>query len=163
MAMLILWFLFSFKECKVPCTAPTQTQMYDVLWAELQKWILKMPEAAKVFYEYTSDYVRMSERPDTWFARARTGRKENPEALAGLHAEFMMLVVDEASGVPDAIFNSSKSALTGADTLFLMISNYTRLEGYFHESQTILIPLLTSLLYRKVAIFQVRMPRNAIF
>ena len=72
-----------------------------------------MPEAAKMFYDYTSDYVRITESPENWFARARTGRKENPEALAGLHALFMMLVVDEASGVPDAIFQSSKSALTG--------------------------------------------------
>jgi hypothetical protein len=44
LAMLILWFLFCFMESKVPCTAPTQSQMYDVLWAEIQKWILKMPE-----------------------------------------------------------------------------------------------------------------------
>lgn len=128
LAMLILWFLFSFMDCKVPVTAPTQSQMYDVLWAEIQKWILKMPEGIKELYEFSSDYVRIAQRPETWFARARTGRKENPEALAGLHADFMFLVVDEASGVPDPIFNSSKSALTGADTLFMMISNYTRLE-----------------------------------
>jgi hypothetical protein len=136
LAMLILWFLFAFMDCKVPCTAPTQSQMYDVLWAEIQKWILKMPPGIKELYEYSSDYIRIAQRPDTWFARARTGRKENPEALAGLHADFMMLIVDEASGVPDPIFNASKSALTGADTLFIMISNYTRLDGYFHESQT---------------------------
>ncbi len=43
LAMLLLWFLFAFMDCKVPCTAPTQSQMYDVLWAEIQKWILKMP------------------------------------------------------------------------------------------------------------------------
>ena len=136
LAMLILWFLFCYMESKVPCTAPTQSQMYDVLWAEIQKWILRMPEWIKELYEFSTDYVRIKQRPETWFARARTGRKENPEALAGLHAPFMLLIVDEASWVPDPIFNSAKSALTWWDTLFMMISNYTRLEGYFHESQT---------------------------
>ena len=112
LAMLILWFLFCYMESKVPCTAPTQSQMYDVLWAEIQKWILRMPEGIKELYEFSTDYVRIKQRPETWFARARTGRKENPEALAGLHAPFMLLIVDEASGVPDPIFHSAKSALT---------------------------------------------------
>jgi hypothetical protein len=41
-----------------------------------------MPQAYRDYYEITTDYVRMKLRPNSWFARARTGRKENPEALA---------------------------------------------------------------------------------
>ena len=111
--MLILWFLFCYVDAKVPVTAPTQTQMYDVLWSEIKKWIDRMPVEVKDKFEHTQDYVRITEHPDNWFARARTASKERPEALAGLHADFMFLVVDEASGVPDEIFDAAKSALTG--------------------------------------------------
>lgn len=134
LSMLIIWFLFCFKDCKVPCTAPTQGQMYDVLWSEIKKWVMRMPTGIKEMFDCTTDYIRMTAAPETWFARARTGKKENPEALAGLHADFMMLVVDEASGVPDQVFEASKSALTWDDTLLIMISNPTRLEGYFYNS-----------------------------
>lgn len=102
--------------------------MYDVLWAEIYGWIDKMPEFIKNYYEYTADYVRIKESSENWFARARTARKETPEALAGLHADDMLIMADEASGVPDEIFESAKSALTNENTLFMMISNPTRLE-----------------------------------
>jgi len=82
MSMLVLWFLFTHPNCKIPCTAPTQAQMYDVLWSEISKWIEQMPEGVKEQFEHTSDHVTMKESPKTWFARAKTGKKENPEALA---------------------------------------------------------------------------------
>ena len=132
--MIILWFLFVFPFSKIGATAPTQNQMYDVLWAEIKAWIDRMPEFFKNKYEHTTDYVRIVESPENWFARARTARKESPEALAGLHADHMLILADEASGVPKEIFDSAKSALTNENTLFLMISNPTRLEGYFYDS-----------------------------
>lgn len=133
-AMIILWYLFVHPMSKIWCTAPTKYQMYDVLWSEIQTWINKMPEFVKNKYEYTNDYIRIVESPNNWFARARTARKENPEALAGLHSDYMLILADEASGVDDAIFKSAKSALTNENTLFLMISNPTRLEWYFYDS-----------------------------
>lgn len=134
MAMLILWYLFVFYKSKIGCTAPNKHQMYDVLWAEIRGWLDRMPDFVKRRYEYTSDYLRMLESPESWFARARTARKETPEALAGLHADYLMVLADEASGVEEEIFQSAKSALTNENTIFLMISNPTRLEGYFYRS-----------------------------
>lgn len=54
-----------------------------------------MPDAVKVKYEITADYVAIVESPATWFARARTARKEQPEALAGIHAEHVLAISDE--------------------------------------------------------------------
>lgn len=134
LSMIIIWFLFCFKDCKIPCTAPTQSQMYDVLWWELHTWIKKLPEWVQSHFIRQSDYIRISENPTMWFARAATGKKENTEALAWLHADDMLLVVDEASWVPDEVFNSSKWALTSPNTIFIMISNPTRLSWYFYRS-----------------------------
>ena len=127
-AIVILWFLFCNFQSVVGCTAPTSSQMNDVLWKELSLWINRLPEEVKKLYERTNEYIRISGFAETWFARARTGKKENPEALAGLHADDLMILADEASGVAEEVFTTSESALTNENTLFLMISNPTRTE-----------------------------------
>jgi hypothetical protein len=136
LSWLLLWFLFCFKDAQIPCTAPTSDQIHDILWKEVQIWLNKMPKEIKQLYDWSSDYIRMIESPQTWFARARTARKESPEALAGIHADHVLYLVDEGSGVPDEIYNTGEGALTGGFFLFVMISNPTRLLGYFHDSHT---------------------------
>lgn len=134
LAWLILWYLFCYKNAQVPCTAPTTEQMHDILWKELANWHSKMPKKYKDIYEWSNDYMRVLESPKTWFARAKTARKEKPEALAGIHGDYVMFLVDEASGVPDEIFNTAEGAMTGPNVLVIMISNPTRLIGYFYDS-----------------------------
>jgi len=76
----------------------------------------------------------MVESPETWFARAKTARKESPEALAGVHGEHVMYIADEASGIPEEIYNTAEGALTNKSAYFIMTSNPTRLIGYFFNS-----------------------------
>lgn len=134
LAMLILWYLFCFKDSQIPCTAPTAEQMHDILWKELAAMHKRMPKAIQDKYEWSANYMRIIESPETWFARAKTARKENPEALAGVHGDYVMFVVDEASGVPEEIFNTAEGAMTGENVIVIMISNPTRLIGYFYDS-----------------------------
>ncbi len=136
LAWLLLWFLFCHENSMIPCTAPTSDQLHDILWKEVMIWMAKMPEEISSLYDWSNDYIRMNESPQTWYARARTARKESPEALAGMHADHMLYLVDEGSGVPDEIYNTGEGALTGEFYLFVMISNPTRLLGYFHDSHT---------------------------
>lgn len=136
LSWLIVWFLFCFKDAQIPCTAPTSSQMHDVLWKELSKWIQKLKPEIKAKFDWSSEYLRILESPETWFARAKTAKKEAPEALAGMHGDFVMFVIDEASGVPEEVFNTAEGALTQEDILVIMISNHTRLVGYFHGSHT---------------------------
>lgn len=131
---LIFWFITCFKDSQIPCTAPTSTQMYDVLWKELAKWLRRMPEDMKGMYEWSTQYLRMREARETWFARAQTASKENPEALAGVHADHVFMAVDEASGVAEEIYNTAEGALTNANIFVFLISNPTRLVGYFYDS-----------------------------
>jgi len=137
LAWLIIWFLFCYKDAQVPCTAPTSEQIHDVLWKEISVWLEKMPVPIKAKFDYTVGYLRIKDRPRSWFARARTARKENPEALAGVHSEFVMMCIDEGSGVPNEIFKVAEGALTNEDVLVVMISNPTRTEGYFYDTQHI--------------------------
>lgn len=133
-AIIILWFLFGRVDSQVACTAPTATQMHDVLWKELALWIGRMPEKIKNIYEHNKDYIRIKERPDSWFARAKTSSKENSEALAGIHAEWVMLLGDEASGIEEQIFIVMDGALTSGNFLVILIGNPTRNDGYFYDT-----------------------------
>jgi len=38
----------------------------------------------------SNGYIRMGASPEDWFASAKTARKENPEALAGVHGEYVV-------------------------------------------------------------------------
>lgn len=134
LSWLILWYLFCFKDAQIPCTAPTSQQMYDILWKEISVWLNRMPREIKVLYDWQTNHIRMVESPETWFARAQTAKKENPEALAGVHGEYVFLISDEASGVHDLIYTTAEGALTGMDFFFIMISNPTRLIGFFYDS-----------------------------
>lgn len=118
----------------MPCTAPTSQQMFDVLWKEVALWHGRMPEGIKALFEVLDSYVRIKERYKTWFARAATGRKENPEALAGVHGEHVALIADEASGVHEVIFETVRGALTNANIFLILISNPTRLSGFFYNA-----------------------------
>ena len=134
LAWLIIWYLFCFKDAQIPCTAPSAEQMHDILWKELSIWLDKLPEQVAAKYDYVGGYLRIKERPRSWFARAKTARKENPEALAGVHSNYVLTIVDEGSGVPEEIFNTAEGALTGENVMVIMISNGTRNEGYFYDS-----------------------------
>ena len=79
--MLILWFMFCYR-CKIGLTAPDSVSLYDVLWAEIGTWLSRMPPDIKVLFEKTGDHLYVKDDRDGWFARCKTGKKENPEALA---------------------------------------------------------------------------------
>jgi hypothetical protein len=134
-AWLLLWYLYTHYLAQVNCTAPTGDQMYDVLWKAVSMWLKMMPPSIQKEFEWQANYIRMIAHPEAWFARARTARKEAPEALAGMHGENILALVDEASGVHEEIFNTMEGSLTDYKPMIVIISNPTRLVGYFYDSQ----------------------------
>lgn len=137
MAWSILWFLACYFPAKVPATAPTSHQLEDVLWSELATWHRKLAEhcpALAVEFEWTAGAFRMRSSPSESFAVARTSRPEKPEALQGFHAEHILFLIDEASGVPDNVFEVAEGALSTDGAFVVMAANPTRQSGYFFES-----------------------------
>ncbi len=134
LSWIIIWFLFCHADAQVGATAPTSEQIHDVLWKEVALWMGRMPKELQELFEWQSSYIRVRERPETWFARARTARKESPEAIAGLHGDHVLLAVDEASGVPDEIYRSAEGSMTGPNILVFLIGNGTRNSGYFYDT-----------------------------
>lgn len=116
---------------KIPCTAPTQHQLFDILWAEISKW-LRNNKALERELMWTKEKVYMKQYPEEWFAVARTASK--PDALQGFHADDILYIIDEASGVDDKVFEPVLGALSTPGARLLMCGNPTQLSGFFYDS-----------------------------
>lgn len=132
----MLWYFLMHYPNKVVVTAPTSSQLFDALFAELKRWINELPEGLQSILNVKSDRVEHMSAQSEMFISARTSRAETPEALAGVHSEHVMLVVDEASGVPEQVFEAAAGSMSGHNATTIMLSNPTRSSGTFFESQT---------------------------
>ena len=136
-AWAVLWFLLTHFPARVPATAPTGHQLSDILWSEIAKWLRilreRFPQIADEI-AWKSETVELVAAPRESFAVARTSRKENPEALQGFHSENMLFLIDEASGVPEEVFQVAEGALSTEGAYVLMMANPTRMEGYFYDA-----------------------------
>ena len=137
MAWCVLWFLCCYYPCKIPCTAPTGHQLSDILWSEIALWHRKLRERVPELgaeFEWSSERFSLATHPQESFAVARTSRPERPEALQGFHSENVLFLIDEASGVPEVVFQVAEGALSTEGTFVVMAANPTREEGYFYDS-----------------------------
>ncbi|EMF0528153.1 DEAD/DEAH box helicase family protein [Enterococcus hirae] len=126
----ILWFLTCRPYAKVIATAPTMKQLYDVLWAEVAKWL--NDSLIKNLLKWTKTKIYMVGDSERWFATARTATK--PENMQGFYEDHMLIVVDEASGVSDPIMEAILGTLSGFDNKLLMCGNPNNIEGVFYDS-----------------------------
>ena len=136
------WIILHFMCCtlypKIICTAPTDAQLRSILWSEIHKWLRQsllkdtiVHQAEKVFLQEVGN--------KEWFAIPRTvttnsSEEEQAETIAGFNAPYKLIVVDEASGVPDAVFRPLEGGLGGRINVVLMIGNCTKSHGFFHAS-----------------------------
>lgn len=127
----LIWFLITRPFPKIPCTAPTQHQLFDILWAEVSKWLRGNPELQKEII-WTQEKIYLNGYKEEWFAVPRTAT--NPDALQGFHSDHLLFILDEASGISDKTFEPVLGALTGPDAKLLMMGNPTRLAGFFFDS-----------------------------
>jgi len=133
-ALLTIWFLSCHPHAKVITTAPTGKQLNDVLWGEISFW-LKRYKYRDVFESYKGRLVikGFSE----WYAVARTVSKDTRQlndTLAGFHAPYLLIIVDEASGVPDPVFTALDGAMTDDRAMILLISNPVSTAGYYYDT-----------------------------
>jgi hypothetical protein len=134
-AMTILWAISTMTDTRGVITANTETQLRTKTWAELGKWYNLF--IAKHLFRLSPTAIFSADR-----ARERTWRidmipwsERNTEAFAGLHnkGRRVVLIFDEASAIPDIIWEVAEGALTDADTqiIWLAFGNPTRNSGRF--------------------------------
>lgn len=127
---IIIWWMTCFPFPKIPCTAPTQHQLYDVLWSELAKW--HRQSLVYNLHDWKKTHFFNRKHPDNWFAVAQTSNK--PDAMQGFHSEFLLFDIDEASGVPENVFEVIEGTQTEENALILMCGNPTQISGAFYNA-----------------------------
>ena len=131
-ACLMLWHLAMFDDSKVGLTAPTSPQIRAVMLPELRKWVNRIPPKLREWFPYDAQTDRVILHDN--FIVARTAREGEGESMQGLHAKAMMMVYDEASGVPEAIYLASQGIESSENAVSIMIGNPTRAAGHFFDS-----------------------------
>lgn len=133
-----LWFVSCFEDCRAPYTAPSGSQLSNIIWGEFGKWHNQMMPffRDKLTIATTRGAERLFhiEDPTNRYAVARTSRRENPDALQGFHATNMLFTVEEASGVYEPLFNVIEGALSTPGARLVMAGNPTSTSGYFYEA-----------------------------
>ena len=130
----IIWYFLMRHPCKIVLTAPTSSQLFDALFSEVKSWFKKLPEGLQELFEITSDRVILKSAPQDAFISCRTARAEVPESLAGIHSDNVLLVIDEASGIPEAVFEAAAGSMSGSSATTIMLGNPVRTVGTFFES-----------------------------
>jgi hypothetical protein len=128
------WFFLTRITCKVVITAPTAAQLFDALFAELRAQLKRLPPSLQQLFEPTTDRVALKAAPDEVFISARTSRAEAPEALQGVHADHVMLIADEASGVSEKVFEAAVGSMSGHNAITILLGNPTQSSGLFFDT-----------------------------
>lgn len=143
---LILWMLTTRIGSTVVVSANSENQLRTVTWGELTKWSTMIINAhwweisatKLVPAQWLTELVERDLKKGTryWAAEGKLWSEENPDSYAGVHNhDGMMVIFDEASGIPDGIWSVAAGFFTEniLDRYWFAFSNPRRNTGYFFE------------------------------
>ncbi len=136
-AWLVDWIMSTRPHCKGVVTANTAEQLASKTWAEIAKWTKRCITGH--WFEITTGKGAMrmvhKQYPESWRCDAQTCREENSESFAGLHAASStpFYIFDEASAVPDSIWEVAEGGMTDGEPMWFVFGNPTRNTGKFYE------------------------------
>jgi phage terminase large subunit len=119
---------------KTVVTAPSRAQLEDALVAEVLAMYQRLPQVIQDCFIIKKNRIELAAAPEESFFSARTARAETPEALQGVHSQNVLLIADEASGVPEKIFEAAAGSMSGTHATTLLLSNPTRATGFFYDT-----------------------------
>lgn len=142
---LTLWFLSTRLGSTVIVAANSESQLKQVTWGEIGKWLAM--SLNKHWFELSATMIRPSDHltkvmaqrkinPTYHYAHGKLWSEENPDAFAGVHSDVgMMVIFDEASGIPPPIWNVSEGYFTEPhpNRFWFAFSNPRRNTGSFFE------------------------------
>jgi hypothetical protein len=144
---LTIWMLSTRIGGSVIVSANSEAQLTRVTWAEITKWLamslnshwFEIAATRILPAKWLTELVERDLKKGTryWSVEGRLWSEENPDAYAGLHNEDgVMLIFDEASGIPDSIWSVSDGFFTEntPHRFHLAFSNPRRNTGYFYET-----------------------------
>lgn len=145
-AWLVIWMLSTRIGGSIIVSANSEAQLRSITWAEITKWLamalnshwFEISATRVMPAKWLAEIVERDLKKGTryWAIEGRLWSEENPDAYAGLHnADGVMLIFDESSGIPDAIWDVAQGFFTEntPNRFWCAFSNPRRNEGYFYE------------------------------
>ena len=141
-----IWFLVCWNQSRIVATAGKKDQIKDVLWNEIVKWIDRsekvIPGMLRKFLTVHGEkvFVNTDENPGKrWYAIARTASKsasaeEQATTLQGHHDQHMMLIADEATAVPEPVFQALDQTMSDIVNFMIVTFNPNRNSGFAYDS-----------------------------
>lgn len=132
-------FLLTRPDPNIAATSISGDNLHDGLWKEMSTWRNKSKLLHSMF-EITSERIFRKGAKDTWFMSARTWPKTGnsqaqADTLAGLHAPYVMFVIDESGGVPLSVMVAAEAALSSCtEGHILQAGNPTSLDGALYAA-----------------------------
>ncbi len=144
---LVIWMLSTRIGSTTIVSANSEAQLRSVTWAEITKWLamalnshwFEIAATRIMPAKWLTELVERDLKKGTryWSVEGRLWSEENPDAYAGVHNfDGVMLVFDEASGIPDSIWSVADGFFTEntPNRFHLAFSNPRRNTGYFYET-----------------------------
>lgn len=141
----LAWLAWNFLVTRphpvIAATSITADNLADNLWTEMARWMGKS-EMIKAGFTWQKTKIFANDHPETWFMTARPWPRSADAAqqgntLAGLHADYIMFILDESGDIPDAVAVAADAALSSCvEGHILQAGNPTRLEGPLYRACT---------------------------
>ena len=126
-AVAVLWYLQQHDPAIVLSTAPTFRQVRHVLWRQIH-----------ALYRRAADTLGGRMLDTRWelaedrYALGLSAHDANQ--FQGFHSPNIFVVVDEAEGVAESIYEAVEAVMTSANPRLLLIGNPTTTSGGFHRA-----------------------------
>lgn len=143
---LLAWLVWNFLATrpypKIAATSISKENLGDNLWTELAKWQKFSPWLLRAF-TWTKTRITCNDHPEEWWASARSWSRnadatQQADTLAGLHADYLLFILDESGGMPDAVMAAADAALaSGIECKIVQAGNPTQLSGPLYRATTI--------------------------
>ena len=133
-AWIIQWFLTVRNPAKVRVTANTEAQLLGTTWAELSLWHNR--SIHKHWFDWKATSFSRVDNTENAKAIAVNWDEKKPDAFAGVHSKNTLLLMDEASGIPQTIWEAALGYLTTSQAIHLATGNPLRPSGGFYDCFT---------------------------
>jgi hypothetical protein len=118
---LVSWWLdvHQVGEAFAVTTAPTAAQVEAVLWREIRRAWRK----GKLTGHITQGNVPQWKMDDEIVAYGRKPADTDADAFQGIHAKYILIIIDEANGIPKVLWDAVDSLATNVHARVLAIGN----------------------------------------
>lgn len=136
--VIVLWHLTCYYNSVTAVIAPKVEQVRKQVFKEVMLSLNRMKKGEFAWVaeqvECNATDINIKGAKQYWHVLAKTAPKNEPENLAGLHADYLLVIADEASGIEDTHFGVLTGSLTDQRNRMVLASQPTRNTGFFYET-----------------------------